>query len=94
MRRFMLLPLTALVLAGAVTALPARAEIACKPAPKDQWLTADAIKGKAEGMGLKVRKVKEDEGCWEVYALTADGKRTELHLEPTTGAVVAQEVAD
>jgi hypothetical protein len=91
--RTALFPLTTLLLIGAVV-LPAQAEEACKNAPKDQWLSADAIKSKVEGMGLTVRQVKEDDGCWEVYGLTRDGKKAELHLEPTTGAVVEQDVDD
>jgi len=90
MRTALLLPLTALLLAGTVT-LPALADEDCKAAPKDQWLAADAIKSKAEGMGLTVREVKEDEGCWEVRGLTTDGKKAEVHFEPTTGAVVEQD---
>lgn len=91
--RFAPLSLTALLLTP--LALPAQADASkCSAAPKDRWLSADAIKSKAESMGYQVRRVQEEDGCWEVYAITADGKRAEVYLEPTTGTVVAQNIDD
>jgi hypothetical protein len=47
----------------------------------------DAIRSKAEGMGYEVRKVGEEDGCWEVKG-TKDGKRVEAYFDPVTGDVV------
>jgi hypothetical protein len=38
-------------------------------------------------MGYEVRKVDEEDGCWEVKG-TKEGKRVEAYFDPVTGEVV------
>lgn len=83
------LPFAAFALALA-TAAPALAEdkASCGDAPRDQWLTQDAIKAKAEALGYNVRKVKVEKGCYELYAIDKNGAKIERYLNPVTGEPV------
>jgi hypothetical protein len=38
--------------------------------------------------GWQVRRIKEDGGCYEVYALDDKGQRTEVYFHPRTLAPV------
>ena len=89
------LPIAALVLALAATA-PALAgdKASCGDAPRDQWLSQDAIRAKAEGLGYQVRQVKVENGCYELYAIDKNGAKIERYLYPVTGEPVNVEDAD
>ena len=41
----------------------------------DDWRTKDELESKIVEEGWKVRKVKVDEGCYEVYGTTPEGQR-------------------
>jgi len=82
--------LTALALTFAV-ALPALAEgdsASCGDASRDQWMSEDAVKAKAVELGYDVRKVKEEDGCYEVYGIDKNGAKAEIYMHPVTGEVV------
>ncbi|HCK18050.1 MAG TPA: PepSY domain-containing protein, partial [Thalassospira sp.] len=38
-----------------------------------------------------VRKIKEDDGCYEVYAIKADGKKVEAYFNPATFELVKED---
>ncbi|MCD2174582.1 PepSY domain-containing protein [Rhizobium sp. C4] len=59
--------------------------------PKDKWMSEDAMKAKAKEMGLEVRKIKIENGCYEVYAIDAKGKKVEQIFNPETGVQVGTE---
>jgi len=59
--------------------------------PKDKWMTEDAMKAKAKELGLDVRKIKVENGCYEVYAIDAKGKKVEQIFNPETGVQVGTE---
>lgn len=59
--------------------------------PKEKWMTEEAMKEKAKGMGLDVRQVKVENGCYEVYAIDAKGNKVEYIFNPETGAQVGSE---
>lgn len=48
--------------------------------------TADEIKAGLAAQGYEVRRVKEDDGGLEAYAVK-DGRLYEIHVDPATGAV-------
>ncbi|WP_449467246.1 PepSY domain-containing protein [Stenotrophomonas humi] len=51
-------------------------------------LTAPQVRAQLEAQGFtNVHDVKFDDGMWEADATSADGKRTELRLDPRTGTV-------
>ncbi len=59
-------------------------------APKDKWMTEDAMKAKATAMGYDVRQVKVEDGCYEVYGIK-DGQKVEAIFNPATGEQVGEE---
>jgi len=73
------------VLAGA--AGPAAASDKCN-VPQAEWQPKQALQQKLEGDGWKVKKLKVDDGCYEVYGFDAEGKRMEVYFDPKTFAVV------
>ncbi len=56
--------------------------------PKAEWQPKETLQQKLEGEGWKIKKIKVDEGCYEVYATNADGKRMESYFDPKTLEVV------
>lgn len=57
----------------------------CEPVDKADWLTEAALEEKLLADGWKVRRMKEDGGCWEVYGSTPEGERVEAYFHPATG---------
>ncbi|PLX42333.1 MAG: PepSY domain-containing protein [Hyphomicrobiales bacterium] len=53
-----------------------------------QWMSVEAAKGKAAEMGLQVRRIKREDGCYELYAINAEGRRQELYMNPVSGKIV------
>lgn len=71
----------------------AESEHSCGNAPKEKWMTEDALKAKAVGMGFEVRQIKMEDGCYEVYGIK-DGKKVEALFNPETGVQVGVEGDD
>lgn len=73
----------ALVLVAATLATPALAADVCNvPSAKAQ--PKDALKALLEKDGWTVKQIKDDKGCYEVYASKADGGRMENLFDPET----------
>ena len=66
---------------------PAFASDICAEHPKDQWMTEEAIAALVTEQGYKVKKVKKEDGCWEVKG-TKDGQRVEAYFDPISGELV------
>lgn len=66
----------------------------CGNAPQSSWMSLTDIEAKATAMGYKVRQVKIEDGCYEIYALDKDGKRVEAYLNPVTAEVVETKLDD
>lgn len=56
----------------------------CDSGPRSGWKSQDQLKSDLSAKGWKVRRIKEDGGCWEVYAINAKGKRVEAYFHPVT----------
>jgi len=56
--------------------------------PQAEWQPKQALQQKLEGEGWQIRKLKVDDGCYEVYGTDARGKRMEVYFDPRTFAVV------
>ena len=69
----------AVVLAG-----PAFAAGKCSTAPKDQWQSKSTLESKLAADGFKVRQIKVESGCYEVYATDKDGKRANMAFNAQT----------
>lgn len=85
---------TALLSAFTFSAARAEEKFDCGSAPQDKWMTEDAMKEKAKTLGLDVRQVKVEDGCYEVYAIDDKGNRVEAVFNPETGERVGAEGAE
>jgi len=56
----------------------------CDSGPEEGWQSREVLQAQLEADGWEVRRIKEDGGCWEVYALDADGERVEAYFHPVT----------
>lgn len=57
----------------------------CEETIRSDWLSKEELTSRLTDDGWSVRRMKEDGGCWEVYATQPDGKRVEAYFHPTTG---------
>lgn len=81
------------LLSLAVLALPAAGASAtglatCDSGPKSGWAPVETLEKRLVDQGWKVRRVKEDGGCYEVYAIDDKGQRVEAYFHPVTLAPV------
>ena len=81
------------LIATAALALPALASATglatCDSGPKSGWQSADKLEVQLKEKGWQVRRIKEDGGCYEVYAFDEKGQRGEFYFHPVTLAPVA-----
>ncbi|MBX9682239.1 MAG: PepSY domain-containing protein [Hyphomicrobium sp.] len=59
--------------------------------PKAQWKPQGALTQKLESQGWKIRNLKIDSGCYEVYGTDSSGKARETHFNPQTLQPAAEE---
>ncbi len=78
--------LAALMLAGATAGATGLAT--CESGPKSGWQPVEKLEQMLKEKGYTVRRVKEDGGCYEVYALNEKGERGEFYFHPVTLAPV------
>lgn len=60
----------------------------CDSGPRDSWQAQDKLAATLKEKGWQVRRIKEDGGCYEVYALDEKGQRVEAYFHPRTLAPV------
>lgn len=56
----------------------------CESGPQSQWKSQDDLKKQLTDKGWRVRRIKIDGGCYEVYALDNKGERVESYFHPVT----------
>jgi hypothetical protein len=56
----------------------------CDSGPKTGWQPVEKLEGKLKEKGYTVRRIKEDGGCYEVYAVNEKGERGEFYFHPVT----------
>jgi hypothetical protein len=56
----------------------------CDSGERSKWIPADKLESQLKAKGWSVRRIKEDGGCYEVYALTDKGERVEAYFHPLT----------
>ena len=81
------------VIAGSAIAIfagvpAASAKDICSVA-QSSWKPQGTLVKKLEGQGWKIRKLKVDSGCYEVYGFDGNGKARETHFNPATLEAVA-----
>ncbi len=60
----------------------------CDSGPKTGWQPQAKLEQTLKDKGWTVRKIKEDGGCYEVYALDDKGQKLEVYFHPVTLAPV------
>jgi hypothetical protein len=89
-------PFIAVALLSLAGAAPAHAESLGRPCtdkPETAYLSLDALKGKLSDLGYEIRSGEIKNACGEFYVLDKAGKRAELFLDPTSGAIVSGDAA-
>jgi hypothetical protein len=56
----------------------------CDSGPKDSWQPQQKLEKMLTDRGWKINRVKEDGGCYEVYAVNEKGQRVEAYFHPKT----------
>lgn len=78
-------------LCGAALAAPwvgATGLATCDSGPKETWQAVAKLEQQLKDKGWTVRRIKEDGGCYEVYAFDEKGARGEFYFHPVTLAPV------
>ena len=85
-----------MLILAAVASLPAAATglATCESGPRDQWQPQEKLSSLLKEKGWQVRRIKEDGGCYEVYALNDKGERVEAYFHPRTLAPVPRGAKD
>jgi hypothetical protein len=86
----MIMRIVALASLALVAAGPALAAGKCN-APSGEWQPPEALQTKLESQGWKVRQIKTEDGCYEAFAVDADGKRLEALFDPKTLEAVGED---
>lgn len=63
---------------------PIRADDDDCDVPMSQWQPRDVVAKMAAQHGWTVRRIKIDEGCYEIYALDENGVQIEIRVNPAT----------
>lgn len=88
------------ILASAVIALSAGALATAAFAdddcyvPMSRWQTRDAVRDWAERQGWRVRRIKIDDGCYEIKGRDGSGREIEVKVDPSNFAIVEFEYED
>lgn len=75
-----------LTLWAALAAAPTHATglATCDSGPKSGWQPQEKLEAQLKAKGWTVRRIKEDGGCYEVYAFDEKGARGEYYFHPVT----------
>ena len=60
----------------------------CDSGPQDAWQSQEKLAATLKEKGWQIRRIKNDGGCYEVYALNERGERVEAYFHPKTLAPV------
>jgi hypothetical protein len=82
--------LTTLMLLAPLGAGSAVARDDCS-VPMADWQPRHAVERMAEAQGWSVRRIKIDDGCYEVDGRDAEGRAIEVTLDPATLAIIEVE---
>lgn len=58
----------------------------CPNVQLDKWMSEEQVRTRAEALGVQVREIEIDDGCYEVEGRNRDGRRIEVLMHPETGA--------
>ena len=72
------------VMAMLATGAHATGLATCDSGPKSGWQPVEKLEAQLKEKGYIVRRIKEDGGCYEVYAFDEKGQRGEFYFHPVT----------
>lgn len=83
-----------LTILGFLAALPAGAALADDDCyvPMADWQPREAVARLAKENGWTVRRIKIDDGCYEIDGRDAEGRRIEVTVHPATLQVIQVEL--
>ncbi|WP_206454336.1 PepSY domain-containing protein [Aurantimonas marina] len=82
------------LLSGVVAAGAAHADDDDCNVPMANWQPREAVQKMAEAQGWTVRRIKTDDGCYEIDGRDAKGRQIEVTVDPGTLAIVETEYDD
>ena len=56
----------------------------CDSGPRETWQPQAKLEKMLSDRGWRINRVKEDGGCYEVYAINEKGQRVEAYFHPKT----------
>jgi len=62
--------------------------------PMSKWQSRDAVRSMAKTHGWKVRRIKIDDGCYEIKGRDSQGRKIEVKVDPATLAIIEFEYED
>jgi hypothetical protein len=62
--------------------------------PMANWQPREAVQKMAQAQGWTVRRIKTDDGCYEIKGRDASGREIEVKVDPATLAIVEIEYDD
>lgn len=89
----MRLALTILACVAAFSSGPARADDECF-VPMADWKPREAVAALAAEHGWTVRRIKIDDGCYEIDGTDAQGRRIGVTVHPSTLEIIQIESRD
>ena len=86
----------ALTILGFLAGLPAGAALADDDCfvPMAEWQPRDAVERLAEESGWTLRRIKIDDGCYEIEGSDAEAREIEVTVHPATLEVIELEYED
>lgn len=86
--------LTTVLAFGIASAGAAFASDDCSNVPMAEWQPREALQQKLETEGWKIKRIKTDDGCYEVYAIDEKGQRVEAYFNPKSFEMVKMKIED
>jgi len=86
MKRAFLVLVSAVLLSPVAFATTDRCNV-----PQSEWKPKEALKLQLENQGWKVKRIKETDGCYEVYGFDGKGAKQEAYFNPKTFVFVGNE---
>ncbi len=90
----LLMPALAAGLTAMSAPVSADDDYRCRLQPGQTMLSQSEVAKRLEAKGYGVRRLKMDDGCYEVYLTDAKGARLEAYVHPATAAIVRSERDD
>lgn len=60
----------------------------CGNVPIADWMSEEDLRNKIAPLGLEIREIDIDDGCYEVEARNKDGRKLEIKFHPQSGEQV------